>query len=113
MEFQVLDNAFQDNENLQWFISLSGYERNNGYIAGKTTAIAHPPLTCNDLQRALNSSGTASLLPADLHGSVHASCGAVLASASQTSFSCADIGVVPVTLTLAFPDGSTNTCVRR
>ncbi len=56
VEFQVLDNAFQDNENLQWFISLSGYERNNGYIAGKTTAIAHPPLTCNNLQRPLNSS---------------------------------------------------------
>ena len=65
-----------------------------------------PTAVCQNLTVYLDGSGNATITSADIDGGSSDNCGSVALTSSQTTFSCTDIGTVPVTLTVM--DGSTN-----
>ncbi len=65
-----------------------------------------PTAVCLYITCALDASGNASIVAADVDGGSTDNCGIVSLSASATSFTCADVGANTVTLTVT--DGSTN-----
>ena len=70
-----------------------------------------PTVVCQNITVFLDGAGTATITAADIDGGATDNCGAVTPGASQTTFTCADLGANNVTLTVT--DGSTNiaTCV--
>ena len=71
-----------------------------------------PIAICQDISVNLDATGTATIVAADLDNGSSDNCGQPVSfNASLTSFSCADIGIVPVTLTVTDSAGNTDTCV--
>lgn len=70
-----------------------------------------PVAVGRDLTVQLDATGSASILPSDLDGGSHDACGIVSLGASQTRFTCADIGPNPVTLTVKDGSGNVGTVV--
>lgn len=65
-----------------------------------------PTAVCQNITVYLDGTGNATITAADIDGGSSDNCGGVTLSASQTSFTCADIGTNNVTLTVT--DGNTN-----
>jgi PKD repeat protein len=70
-----------------------------------------PAALCQNVTIYLNGAGTASIVPADIDAGSTDNCGAVTLNASQIAFTCADLGVNNITLTVT--DGNSNiaTCI--
>ncbi len=71
-----------------------------------------PTPTCNNISVQLDASGNGSITADILDGGSFDACGIDAAgySATQTSFTCADLGEVTVTLTVTDTNGNTATC---
>ena len=108
--FEVLTDQFQLENNQAWYISLSGQDRTDGYIAGKTAATGFSTPACEDISIFLDASGNASLDVAQLDPTSAAYCGVTSGILSATDFTCLDVGEVPVTLTLNHSNGHSSTC---
>ena len=71
-----------------------------------------PTVTCNDFTVALDAAGNATITTDDIGGLTAADiCGIASVTASQTAFTCGDVGVVPVTLTVTDNNSNVTTCV--
>ncbi|MFC0604488.1 LamG-like jellyroll fold domain-containing protein [Winogradskyella pulchriflava] len=70
-----------------------------------------PTAICQDITVQLDASGNVSIFAADIDGGSTDNCGSVSLSASQTNFTCADIGTNNVTLTVDDGNGQTSSCV--
>ena len=71
-----------------------------------TDAVA-PTAICQNINVYLDGSGSASIAAADLDGGSTDNCSGITFSASQTMFTCADLG--PNSITLTATDGNSNT----
>jgi PKD repeat protein len=69
----------------------------------------YPSAVCQDVTVTL-AGGSASVSTSDVDGGSSDNCGIVSMSLSQDAFSCEDIGVVPVTLTVTDAAGNSSTC---
>lgn len=71
-----------------------------------------PVVTCKAATAELDANGNASIMPADVYASGSDNCSSTvtLVSVSPSSFTCADIGDRPVTLTVKDDTGNTATC---
>ena len=70
-----------------------------------------PTAVCQNLTVYLDASGNATIVDADLDGGSSDNCvGSLVFSASQTTFTCADIGTNNVTLTVTDPDNNSSQC---
>ena len=65
---------------------------------------------CQDITIQLDANGDASITAADIDGGSTDNCGVDTIVASQTDFSCADVGDNPVTLTVTDVNGNVSTC---
>jgi hypothetical protein len=70
-----------------------------------------PTTICQPFTVALNSSGNAGILVANVDGGSTDNCGIATRSISPSTFTCANIGSNPVTLTVTDVAGNTNTCI--
>lgn len=69
-----------------------------------------PPVArCKNDTVYLDASGMASIMPEDLDDGSSDNCGNVTFEASETAFTCADVALSPVPVTLTVTDGSGNT----
>ena len=66
-----------------------------------------PAVVCQNITVYLDGSGTASIVAADIDGGTSDNCGGVTLAASQTAFTCADVGT-PVNVVLTATDGNSN-----
>jgi hypothetical protein len=69
-----------------------------------------PMAVCADYTVTLDASGNGSLVAADLDGGSTDNCAVTDLTASQTAFTCANVGSVTVTLTVSDDAGNTSTC---
>jgi hypothetical protein len=69
-----------------------------------------PTASCQNITVFLDGSGTASIVASDIDNGSTDNCTTVTLAASTTSFTCADIGANPVTLTVTDGSGNTSTC---
>jgi hypothetical protein len=69
-----------------------------------------PVAVCQPGTLPLNASGQAPLNPASLDGGSTDNCGVTAHTASPSLYTCADVGVQPVVLTVADGSGNTDTC---
>ena len=88
---------------------------NNGNIDSCTAVVmVHdsiaPTAICQNISVLLDSTGFASIQAAQIDNASNDACGIMSISASDTSFSCADIGSNTVTLTVTDNNGNTSTC---
>ncbi|HEY0978012.1 MAG TPA: hypothetical protein VGE21_11140 [Flavobacteriales bacterium] len=111
VDFEVMGNTYQEDNNLVWFISLSGYERNNGYISGRTIAKGYSSAVCRDTTVALDATGHASIVADDVNGAAYLNCDATGSSLSTSTFDCTQAGANNVTLTVTYANGYAPTCV--
>ena len=70
-----------------------------------------PTAICQDITVQLDAAGNATIIDTDIDGGSTDACGVASITASQTTFSCSDLGVVPVTLTVIDVNGNSATCV--
>ncbi|MBE9489827.1 MAG: hypothetical protein IMY67_06000, partial [Bacteroidetes bacterium] len=70
-----------------------------------------PTAVCQNITIQLDGAGNASIIAADIGGGSMDNCGSVTLSASQTAFTCADLGPNNVTLTVDDGNGNSSTCV--
>ncbi len=70
-----------------------------------------PVANCKDITVVLDATGNASIVPADVDNGSIDNCGIASSVLDITDFTCADQGVVPVTLTLTDNSGNTSFCV--
>ena len=69
-----------------------------------------PTAICQNDTAYLDQNGSYTLLPATIGGSSFDNCSIVTQSLSQSLFSCTNIGVNSITLTLTDPSGNTSSC---
>lgn len=70
-----------------------------------------PTAICQDISVALDASGTAFIIPADVDAGSSDACGVASVSIDINSFSCNDIGPNDVTVTVIDLNGNSTTCV--
>jgi|GEM_PF-893260 len=70
-----------------------------------------PDAVCKDTVVYLDENGMGSIVPADVDGGSMDSCSPVSLAIDRDRFSCADIGVVNVTLTVTDSCGNSSTCI--
>ena len=70
-----------------------------------------PTAVCQNITVYLDGTGNATITAGDIDNGSTDNCGAVTLSASQTSFTCADIGVNNVTLTVTDGNSNANNCL--
>lgn len=75
-----------------------------------TADITPPVAVCQDLTVNLDATGNASVLVTDYDGGSTDDCGIVLAVATQTAFTCSDVGAVSVTVTVQDGAGNNSDC---
>ena len=69
-----------------------------------------PTAVCQNITVFLDGSGNASIVAADIDGGSTDNCGTVSLTASQTAFTCANVGTNTVTLTADDGNGNTSDC---
>lgn len=69
----------------------------------------YPVAACQDVTVTL-ADGSATITTSDVDGGSSDNCGIVSSSLSQDTFSCSDIGIVPVALTVTDAAGNSSTC---
>jgi gliding motility-associated-like protein len=69
-----------------------------------------PTAVCQDITVYLDSAGNVTIVDADLDGGSTDNCSGISFSASQTTFTCADLGVNAITLTVTDGNGNTDNC---
>ncbi|MEL7428130.1 MAG: HYR domain-containing protein, partial [Bacteroidota bacterium] len=74
------------------------------------TDTENPVAVCQPFTVQLDASGNGSLVAADIDGGSTDNCGITSRTASQTSFTCADLGTNNITLTVFDAAGNSNTC---
>ncbi len=70
-----------------------------------------PTAVCQNITISLDAMGNASIVAADIDNGSNDNCGAITLTASQTTFTCADLGANNVTLTVTDANGNTDDCV--
>jgi len=80
-----------------------------GFIDTRDTT--NPTATCQNITIQLDATGNASIVAADIDDGSTDNCGTVNLSASQTAFTCANLGANNVTLTVNDGNGNSDTCV--
>ena len=70
-----------------------------------------PIAVCQDINIYLDATGNASIVGADLDGGSTDNCSVLTFSASQTAFTCADLGTVNVILTVSDGNSNSSNCV--
>ncbi|MCG8577007.1 MAG: FG-GAP-like repeat-containing protein [Flavobacteriales bacterium] len=70
-----------------------------------------PTTVCQNIDVYLDGSGNASIVAADLDDGSSDNCSGVTLTASQTTFTCADLGTNNVTLTATDDDGNSSDCI--
>lgn len=85
------------------------------YCTSKVTVndVSAPVAICTDITIQLDGSGNASILASDVDGGSSDNCTIESSSLSQSSFSCADLGVNLVTLNLADASGNPGSCIAK
>jgi gliding motility-associated-like protein len=73
--------------------------------------ITPPTAVCKAITVELNAEGTVTITPSMIDGGSSDGCSTVSLSASKLTFTCADVGVNNVTLTVTDACGNTSTCV--
>ena len=73
--------------------------------------VTNPVAICQNITRALDGSGNVTITAADINNGSADDCALSSTTASQTSFSCADIGANNVTLVVTDLDGNQDSCV--
>nr|WP_237691544.1 LamG-like jellyroll fold domain-containing protein [Mangrovimonas futianensis] len=88
-------------------------------IGGNTTTcsqivtvqdVTPPTAICQDISIQLNSAGDATIAATDIDGGSTDNCGIASLNASQTAFTCANLGSNTVTLTVTDIHGNSSTC---
>jgi len=69
-----------------------------------------PIAVCQDITVQLDAMGIATILPADVDGGSTDNCGILTTRVSQSTFGCADVGDVLVTLSVFDDEGNVGTC---
>ena len=69
-----------------------------------------PVAVCQDVTVFLDGAGTATIVAADIDGGSTDNCSTISLSASQTAFTCADLGANTVTLTVSDGSGNISSC---
>ena len=69
-----------------------------------------PTATCRNITIQLDAAGNASIVAADINNGSTDNCSIASLSASQTAFTCADLGANTVTLTVTDQSGNVSTC---
>jgi gliding motility-associated-like protein len=70
-----------------------------------------PNAVCQPISAYLNGAGTVTILASDLDGGSTDNCSGLTFTATQTTFTCADLGTVGVTLTVTDGNSNTANCV--
>jgi gliding motility-associated-like protein len=70
-----------------------------------------PTAICRDNSVQLDASGNASITAADIDNGSIASCGIQFMTASPNTFTCSDVGMVPVILTVTDIHGNSDSCI--
>ncbi len=85
---------------------------NTGICNATVTVVdtTSPTASCQNITVFLNGAGTASIVGGDIDNGSTDNCGAVSLGASQTSFTCANLGANAVVLTATDGSGNTGTC---
>ncbi|NOR87340.1 MAG: HYR domain-containing protein, partial [Bacteroidales bacterium] len=73
--------------------------------------ITPPNAVCQNINLYLDGTGNGTIVAADIDGGSTDNAGAVTLSASQTAFTCADLGPTNVTLTVTDGNSNTDNCV--
>nr|MCU0472508.1 HYR domain-containing protein [Bacteroidales bacterium] len=73
--------------------------------------VTPPVANCKNITVILDATGNASIVAADVNNGSIDNCGINTLSVDRTSFTCADIGVVPVTLTVTDNSFNTSFCI--
>jgi len=69
-----------------------------------------PTAVCQDITVYLDGAGSATIVAADIDGGSADNCGVATISASQTVFTCAEVGPNNITLTVTDDNGNVSTC---
>ncbi|WP_432410226.1 HYR domain-containing protein [Rasiella sp. SM2506] len=69
-----------------------------------------PTAVCQDITVSLATDNTVTILPGDLDGGNSDNCSVASITASQTTFTCDDIGMNTITVTVTDVNGNTSTC---
>ena len=69
-----------------------------------------PVAHCKNISINLSATGTASITATDINNNSTDNCGIQSMSVSPNSFSCSDVGIIPVTLTITDNSGNSSTC---
>ncbi len=72
--------------------------------------ITPPVVACQDITVILDALGNASIVPSDIDAGSSDNCGIASSSLDVTSFTCADVGTNPVTLSVTDVNGNTASC---
>ena len=72
--------------------------------------VTPPVATCQSITIPLNSSGTATITPAQINNGSSDACGIASMSLSKTTFNCTNVGPNTVTLTVTDVNGLSSTC---
>jgi hypothetical protein len=78
-------------------------------VIGSGTGIVEA--VCQDISVNLDASGSAIILAEDIDGGSTAECGNLVLAASQTTFTCDNLGVIAVELTAADDSGTSDICI--
>ena len=89
---------------------------NNGNSSTATATVTvvdtvAPVANCRDISVVIGASGSASIVAADVDNGSNDNCSIATLSIDQNTFTCADQGIVPVTLTVIDNSGNSSQCV--
>jgi PKD repeat protein len=93
-------------------LTVTDVNGNTGTCTSTVTVIdtISPVAQCQNISIYLNAAGNASLTGNDLDGGSTDNCGTLTYAASQTSFTCANVGANNVVLTVTDLSGNTSSC---
>ncbi|MCB9267513.1 MAG: T9SS type A sorting domain-containing protein [Lewinellaceae bacterium] len=91
-------------------VSTAGLNHLSRFTLSAECLEATTQAICQDITVQLDAGGSASITAADIDGGSTGACGQLSLSASQTDFSCADVGNIDVVLMATGGDGASSNC---